>query len=729
MRIWEKLGLPILLLWWLFSITSQSWGQYRLYLEDFSSQNGKGIYGPTPTTDLSGVNWSIDASASSLTASDDYAKVVSELFEYQDTNGKVIFESPFTPTSGFSGFSYLVDLSESGDLEASDRIEVEYSIDGGTTFSSGTVRNGNFSDDLISDSINQSIANGPSVGFRIEGNSDAAGEYLRFDQLQLHADTIKGANLIVDASNQSDFLGDLDFDHGSLYLSDGITYTHGLNFLSNAEAFAYEEDFTGQDGKGISGTGTDTTGVNWSLSKTANLTDEFDYLKVVTVSGNEIFEFRDLSGGTGTWTSPLVDISTYTNLNLAMELAEVGDQEPSDQLLVEYSLDGGATFSTITTQTSDFTSYSLHSAIANGSQFQLRVTANNSADEEKHRIDDLALSGHAPAIIGDQTGGKSVFAGSIDLGRAVDLAASTGGRISLDGILSGSAKIHKTGGGIVAIHHTSTNYSGNMVIEEGKLEIGQGVSISGQVSTEGALHTVLGGDGSVGSATFGSASGEVDRIVPGLGLSSSSTSLQQLVSLNDKGTASTADDGEASIGALTVSNLTMNQGGVYDWEIKDFDGNTPGTDWDVLSFSTLSLGDASSSFTLNLLPLQSSDGTAGAPANTSDLWSASGKSFKFLDGPDGGTGITWGDWSTSTINEYFVIRSDGFAYQTNFYYGDWSVSYANGDFYLNFSAVPEPSTLGIISLFTGLIFLKKRDIYPNFLELLAKKSPSNSRGA
>jgi len=707
MRIWEQFGLLILLLWGLSSMTPLSWGQYRLYLEDFSGQNGKGIYGPTPTTDLSGVNWSVDATAASLTASDDYAKVVSELFEYQDTNGKVIFESPFTPTSGFSGFSYLVDLSESGDLEASDRIEVEYSIDGGSTFSGGTVRSGNFSDDLISDSINQSIANGPSVGFRIEGNSDAAGEYLRFDQLQLHADTIKGANLIVDASNQSDFLGDLDFDHGSLYLSDGITYTHGLNFLSNAEAFAYEEDFTGQDGKGISGTGTDTTGVNWSLSKTANLTDEFDYLKVVTVSGNEIFEFRDLSGGTGTWTSPLVDISTYTNLNLAMELAEVGDQEPSDQLLVEYSLDGGATFSTITTQTSDFTSYSLNSAIANGSQFQLRVTANNSADEEKHRIDDLTLSGHAPAIIGDQTGGKSVFAGSIDIGRAVDLAATTGGRVSLDGILSGSAEIHKTGGGIVAIHHTSSNYSGNMVIEEGKLEIGQGVSLSGQVSTEGALHTVLGGDGTIGSTSIGSASGEVDRIAPGLGLSSSSTSLQQLVSLNDRGTTSTADDADASIGDFTVGDLSIQHGGVFDWEIQNFNGNIPGTDWDVLSFSTLSLGDASSSFTLNLLPLQSSDGTSGAPDHTTDLWSASGKSFKFLDGPDGGTGITWGDWSASTINDYFVIRSDDFAYQTNFYHGDWSVSYNNGDFYLNFSAVPQPSTYMMVSSLLSLPFIHK----------------------
>ena len=33
-----------------------------------------------------------------------------------------------------------------------------------------------------------------------------------------------------------------------------------------------------------------------------------------------------------------------------------------------------------------------------------------------------------------------------------------------------------------------------------------------------------------------------------------------------------------------------------------------------------------------------------------------------------------------------------FSYYTDFYYNDWNVSYLNGDFYLNYSAVPEPST-------------------------------------
>ena len=152
--------------------------------------------------------------------------------------------------------------------------------------------------------------------------------------------------------------------------------------------------------------------------------------------------------------------------------------------------------------------------------------------------------------------------------------------------------------------------------------------------------------------------------------------------------------------------LSLKSGGVYDWEIKDFDGNSPGTDWDLLSFTNLSFGPAGSSFSINLLPLQSSDGTAGSPDNTGNLWAQHGSSFKFLDGPDGGTGITWGDWSADTIHDYFLVQADNFAYHTNFYYGDWSVSYSNGDFYLNFSAVPEPSTYLMVSWLAGIPMIR-----------------------
>ena len=702
--------------------------QYRLYFEDFSSQNGKGIYGPTPTIDVSGVNWSVDGSAATLSASDDYAKVVSEIFEFQDTDGIVSFDSPFTSMAGYTDFSLLVDLSESGDLEGTDQIEVKYTLDGGSSYSSGATRSGNFSDDATSDAINLSIGDGSSFGFKIEGVNNADAEFLRFDNLQLLVDTIKGATLTVDASNQANFIGDLDVNHGTFYLDDGIAFTHGLNLLSNSQSTAYEEDFTGQDGKGESGTGTDTSGVNWSVSSTSNLSDEFDYLKVVTVSGNEIFEFRDLTGGNGVWTSPTVDVSSYNNLNLTMEITEVGNQEPSDGIDVEYSLDGGTTFTSLTSQVDDFTSYSLNSAVSNGSNFILRITGSNSADEERHRFDDISLTGQAEAVIGENTGGKSSISGAIDIGRAVDLAAASGGRVELSGVITGSAQVNKIGEGIISLSNSGSTYSGNLVVESGKLEIGSGVSLSGSVTALGTDKSILGGDGSVNSASIGTGTNEIDFISPGLGYgsdSSTATSMQQSVSLNDNGTdGDTSDDAAASIGNFSVSSLILNDGGVYDWEIKDFDGSSAGIDWDLLSFTNLSFGSTGSTFTLNLLPLKASDGTAGAPDNTSNLWAQSGSSFKFLDGPDGGTGITWGDWSASTINDYFVIRSDDFASQTNFYYGDWSVSYENGDFYLNFSAVPEPSTYVMVGALFSLVFsnkIRKRISIRRFPGLLLEK--------
>jgi len=200
----------------------------------------------------------------------------------------------------------------------------------------------------------------------------------------------------------------------------------------------------------------------------------------------------------------------------------------------------------------------------------------------------------------------------------------------------------------------------------------------------------------VANTVIGSAEGEVDFISPGLGLASSMNSLSflnQAISKNDNDTPlDKSDDASASIGSFTVTTVGLNDGGVFDWEIKDFDGTTPGTDWDLLSFTNLSLGSTGSKFTINILPIKSIDGTAGAPDNLGSLWAQSGKSFKFLDGPDNGAGITWGDWSPDNINDLFDFRMDEFSYYSDFYYNDWNVSYINGDFYLNFTAVPEPST-------------------------------------
>ena len=84
-------------------------------------------------------------------------------------------------------------------------------------------------------------------------------------------------------------------------------------------------------------------------------------------------------------------------------------------------------------------------------------------------------------------------------------------------------------------------------------------------------------------------------------------------------------------------------------------------------------------------------------------------------GTPNGTSQGWLD-SDQTAREVtaFNINSDNWAAANNFYYGDWSVWYEGGSFYLQYSAVPEPSTYFIV---TGLLMLPGY----NFLRRIRKK--------
>ena len=63
-----------------------------IYLEDFSSQDGKGAAGGV--LDVSGCNWLIDVSAATLSDASDYFKVVNQKLEAKDVDGNCIWYSP-----------------------------------------------------------------------------------------------------------------------------------------------------------------------------------------------------------------------------------------------------------------------------------------------------------------------------------------------------------------------------------------------------------------------------------------------------------------------------------------------------------------------------------------------------------------------------------------------------------------------------------------------------------
>ncbi|WP_299113877.1 lamin tail domain-containing protein [uncultured Winogradskyella sp.] len=125
--------LPILLLAF-FSFSLIGYGQTTIYSEDFTGQDGKGAIGPGPITDVSGVSWTVDISNASLTATNDYFQVRSEMLEARDLDTDATWLSPVIDITNFTNVQFSLEASENDatdTLEDADTFVTEYRIDGG----------------------------------------------------------------------------------------------------------------------------------------------------------------------------------------------------------------------------------------------------------------------------------------------------------------------------------------------------------------------------------------------------------------------------------------------------------------------------------------------------------------------------------------------------------------------------------------------------------------------
>ncbi|HAF59075.1 MAG TPA: hypothetical protein DCL00_05750, partial [Opitutae bacterium] len=273
------------------------------------------------------------------------------------------------------------------------------------------------------------------------------------------------------------------------------------------------------------------------------------------------------------------------------------------------------------------------------------------------------------------------------------------GALKLSGTNTFDSDVEINGGRIIAASAQALGDTGNtIVINTGKLEVASGTTLNSgytiQGDSDGSGRSFVGGDGTIGgSVTIGSANNEIDVVAPGEGLSTSIN--------HDKKQAPRGHGGDSTlaVGNFTVGTLTFNDGGVYDWEIDNF-GGSEGTNWDLLNFTTLNLTDKTDTFTINVLGLDPTTDLSGSPTGD-NLWTQGGTQWKFLQGST----INWGggsQWSDAEIKSYFDVRYDDIAYQENMWGADWYVSYNSGAFYLQFSAVPEPSTYMMV---TGLLMV------------------------
>ncbi|MBU3009859.1 lamin tail domain-containing protein [Polaribacter vadi] len=155
--------------------------QTTIYSENFTGQDDKGSIGPTPTTDLSGVDWTVDISDTDLSANTDWFKVTSEIFEARDIDGDAIWISPSINISGFTNVQFSLSAVEDGTMEAADIFNTEYRIDSGTWTAAST--NGLLNDDFTSATVSQLGLSGGSLEIRVTMNNNAGTEYHRLDDI------------------------------------------------------------------------------------------------------------------------------------------------------------------------------------------------------------------------------------------------------------------------------------------------------------------------------------------------------------------------------------------------------------------------------------------------------------------------------------------------------------------------------------------------------------------
>ena len=241
-------------------LTNISFSQTTLYSENFTNQNGKGIAGTdegSPTTNLSGVDWTIDCSDCNLTATSDYFQVVNERFEGRDVDGTAIWYSAITTLDDdYVDISISLSANYSGNnpnLEPSDLFETYYSINGGnwTLFENNGSLPGSFVRPANVSQTGLILNEGNTIQVKVEITNNGGGERHRLDNVLIEG-TAAPSNTYVTFTSSKTSITETNSDivTGGIpisvtnYGTDIITVTPTINASSTSETEDYTIDLT-----------------------------------------------------------------------------------------------------------------------------------------------------------------------------------------------------------------------------------------------------------------------------------------------------------------------------------------------------------------------------------------------------------------------------------------------------------------------------------------------------
>lgn len=160
----------------------------------------------------------------------------------------------------------------------------------------------------------------------------------------------------------------------------------------------YDEPFNYSDGTTAPGDG------SWSLSNNGLSPDVFS----VQSNALQLTDASDGGSGGVEFETKSIDISNFSTVDFSLDVSEDGDHESSDFVDVEFSTDGGSTFTKITDwngngstshtlvgdkpNDSDWGSTTVTRSGLAGSQLVLRVTMRNNAGSEDIRLDNVEVT-------------------------------------------------------------------------------------------------------------------------------------------------------------------------------------------------------------------------------------------------------------------------------------------------------------------------------------------------
>ncbi|WP_299382637.1 lamin tail domain-containing protein [uncultured Lacinutrix sp.] len=175
----------------LLFVCSFGFSQTTIYSEDFSGQLNKGAYYNNTTNsteiNLTGVNWTVDVSATTFQSGDRLQVVNAARFlEARDLDGPGIWYSPIINISAFTDIQFSLDATEGspvGDnLEDADTLTTEYRLDGGAWVQAGN--NGFIQNDYLNTVVSHNaLLNGSTLELRVTFVNNGDGERMRIDNI------------------------------------------------------------------------------------------------------------------------------------------------------------------------------------------------------------------------------------------------------------------------------------------------------------------------------------------------------------------------------------------------------------------------------------------------------------------------------------------------------------------------------------------------------------------